>query len=855
MSEHLRPQGEPLPADIHQEKELLKREVGFLGERENGAYLGVFTEAGILGKHEIRQLKKDVVGRRDGLRTRLTFRFAQTSMDKYEKFLASGASPDARRFASSQTFQDYIKKCAEVAAPGPFFQRALELLTDGGQEAIDFVRASSDGLAWLDTNYFIFREQLDGEGKFSGLLKVNPAWKGSISKMRGTKNEELQEVFETYMGFCNDLLDCVAGDYGILPVERKLVVKNFIDFADTVSPWNIPFRNYDPEWQLKRISLLCWAVTDTDREFLAKYVQYTKSSDSEWNLDNEILQGDTKRAKALTAFFKRCFEINDLDIHFPLDPNEFREHWAGLFLRGEITADELDKAADSFFEISDRYDGLERGARDDMIFYDDDSLKIMGLDELVTTTEILGDGPLIAKLVGLGICPTKDLRDKVRDFGNLDELASRFLMFSNNVLPWVKAVLGKRDPDIVNSWISKACENPLVYENLQQIEDGLKIIGEAFAELMEGSPMEDAEGKIWHEKIGQILMSDIFPKDVLLASVIGLLIMNRILPTDNLVNYVAEHKEEAIDELFRLKRKTKLGGFNPKDAMQRDLEYMEYLKLRGNKTGGSEEVQNFEGLEFVQETDRKPELTLEESREAEVAAFEAATLFHFIKGRKDAGRKVTVIGNLRYGGHFVIEPLRPYLENEGITVSIHYVRSGNNSQEDLDKTLNAISEYVKTYGFDDVVIVDGTSNPYPGDKNIPRLPRALETYSNILSKKGYSIIYWVPVPKEEILVGNQRTEYVSSSDQKPQFILANPVVPPDLMPEFPDEFKEHTPGFFDDPERHTRTGTKIAFSPQGVKTFSFGRTEEEVVYLVQNRMQQTLARWIRATDPIFKTRF
>jgi len=325
-------------------------------------------------------------------------------------------------------------------------------------------------------------------------------------------------------------------------------------------------------------------------------------------------------------------------------------------------------------------------------------------------------------------------------------------------------------------------------------------------------------------------------------------------PTPNLIRFYKERGEVAFPEFEKLKKLTKAGRFDPENVIQRDLEWNIYLELiqedcvRWEHQDEHAAYEDFDKVSFREEIETQERLTMamEEHLETEAAAFEAANFFSFVKERASKGRKIAIIGNERYGAYFVVEPLRPYLEAENISVSTHYVHSGNNKPEDLIKIFRSINNHISNNKFDDIIIVDGTPSSF-SDKT-PRLPNALGIYAKALVEQGFPISHWVPLPEEDLVVGAESGPYVFASDQKPQIILANPVIDPARFPNFPKRLLQHKPGYMDDPEKFGNMKTEIVFTQSGLEKLHHGHTEEEFIGLVQSRMNILLGKYIRKME-------
>ena len=272
--------------------------------------------------------------------------------------------------------------------------------------------------------------------------------------------------------------------------------------------------------------------------------------------------------------------------------------------------------------------------------------------------------------------------------------------------------------------------------------------------------------------------------------------------------------------------------------------------------------------------------------EAEAAAFEAANFYWFVKGLVDQERRVTVVGNERYGDLFVVGPLKRYFQDLNIRVSSYKVGSSQNFETVQDIFPESFIEYLISEG-SDLIIVDGTKNNFV--ENNPRLPNSMNGYldwllvfnycagdlsqfekrlSSVESKKdferiakkiklknpelAFDISFWHTSEEPKILVGGKEETFKKPEfGEKPQAILANPVIKPDSFLGYPDSFKDHNPGFFDDPEN--QAGRKLyVFSNHGIIKTDGGIPVEVVIENAQGYISSAVSKWIRRLDPAFR---
>lgn len=356
---------------------------------------------------------------------------------------------------------------------------------------------------------------------------------------------------------------------------------------------------------------------------------------------------------------------------------------------------------------------------------------------------------------------------------------------------------------------------------------------------------------------------------------------NGIYPTEMLREFIKNNGD--INELVKLRGQTHEGRLDPNNSLQKELEYGNFVRIRGHKA----DYKEFSKLEMLPEIGEKeiPQLNWLERMEARAAAFEAARLFWFVKERVDSGRKIAVIGNIRYGSYFVIEPLREYLEQIGAKVSFYRVPSTHTSSYSAPDIFPVSFIDYLIRETPDIVIVDGTSNTHNGEQ--VRFPKAMLGYLNwfiAFNDAGESFIsdaeranrlqeqneyqkvkdkieerkpsrtyvfsHWVAQPTDKVSLGDLQVIYRPPANEEPEVIFANPVIEPSQFKNFPPEFGKHKPGFLDDPDSHLNRRSIIGFTPTGLGQLYGGKTEEEFVNLVQSCIVSELPKMLAKTDPL-----
>lgn len=360
------------------------------------------------------------------------------------------------------------------------------------------------------------------------------------------------------------------------------------------------------------------------------------------------------------------------------------------------------------------------------------------------------------------------------------------------------------------------------------------------------------------------------------------LLENGIFPTPALVRFISQNGLESIGRLAVLRHQTENGQFDPANKLQRDLELTKYLLLSG--AGPDKAYRQFAKLEFVlpsEETFRQ--LSPKEMLEAEAAAFEAAKLYWFIRQRVEAGRKVTVIGNQRYGDYFVTEPLRADLEELGVQVCFFRVGSTGAGRDMVAGIFP--DSFIESFITEapDIVIVDGTKAPH--DRQVrPRFPNSMsvylnwftafneaaglqavnrnplrrhENYQKLVAKislfspqKPFTFSHWLPKPAEKVSIGEETVAYQEPTLDEPNVIFANPVIDPKKDDSFPKELSGHQPGSLDDPDKLINGEKIIVMTLSGVKQIVKGHGDEaQLVNSIQMHMSKVMPRYIRKTDP------
>lgn len=804
------------------------------------------------------------------------------STAQYLSFLQSDAHISGKLFAASLPFQEYFKKSIRYARPGSCFQRMLEELVDGDEKKIEFISKAFDSLVDLDETYSFLR------GSFSTQYTRN------LNKAQQAQDSLLDIAFNTedHSGVRRFVLEYPAQALGISGYIRNRGYKK------DDSP-------YDPDFQVQRLKALTDIINPEDYSWLANYLQSSlpplMALETAQILDKEIKAGNFNMVNTVVSFFQALYaESGNYDKIQIMGRNVLFKQWLPEFMKGKINEEQLLQLASNFQALRLALNSLPDSLRGDITgngigLEGNRSSEFYDVELLTTEPAFLTDGLIIARIVSAGISPAGYLIDEIKEKdGYLDPIVA----FGQSLFDLPEDFISEDDKVKIIGHFLKGLKTE---ENLKQISNGLYTIQQVLEGVKaQGYPEEGIRKlKSW------IIHDFIFGNALDSVTLYALLLPKGIYPTERIKAYIKEHGTTAIDKLEQLKSETARGNLNPKDRIQKDLEFFQYVCLTPiiikpafllelePETELETEYTSFSQLSFFEDEDNIISLDTKEEIEAEAAAYEAARLYWLVKERVDRGRNVIVIGNQRYGDLFVVQPLEKKLAELNISErKVAYVRSSGTGNQSIPQIFpeGAIDSFVRSLitKSPDVIIVDGTPNSFSG--NTPRLPSSMTGYFNwflafnqasgndnpnlpkpteqLKNSKGfqdlvdfirdmnpkqpYTISYWVPNPGNQIAIGNGLiTNHVSPAFEEPEVILANPVIDPKHFPKFPPQLDTHQPGYFDDPETKGKIDEEIVLTKRGVRKLRRGKTTEELISLVQNRMAFVMEEMIRATNPLF----
>ena len=377
------------------------------------------------------------------------------------------------------------------------------------------------------------------------------------------------------------------------------------------------------------------------------------------------------------------------------------------------------------------------------------------------------------------------------------------------------------------------------------------------------------------------------PDLIPVARFIPTLIDNEIFPTHTVLQHLISRGVEGLEELRQLKYDIQRGNLNPQNTLQRDLEYWNYLKMAKD---GKLDYDDFQKLDFV-EPPSEGVLRVSDKMEAAATAYEDAHLYWFIRGGLNPNRDKVVIGNERFGYRFYVDPLKPDLEDLGVSVNSYgtaYIHSMiPNDEHDFEALLpQSFADYLTERGYPNIVIVDGSNDAFRN--GIPRLPSAHvgylgwfmaynealgvtdyfspsieqvlktnESYGRLVDRlratdirTPYNISFWTPQQSSRILIGSHEVDYRTPNNEGPQLVLANPIVIPSEHPDFPEELSQHQSGYFNDPDEKLPQGSELVLTKHGMQVIHHGMDEAQFTSLVQMAIITNLPRMIRETNPL-----
>ena len=367
--------------------------------------------------------------------------------------------------------------------------------------------------------------------------------------------------------------------------------------------------------------------------------------------------------------------------------------------------------------------------------------------------------------------------------------------------------------------------------------------------------------------------------------------------------------ESVIAELEGLRTKTLEGDFDSGNPVQKDLEFNRFASIDARLNDGviatTEQYQRFLELSELPSPQRE-EYTLdpEQLREVERAAFEAYGLLVFLKGlRANTDRGIVVVGNHRYGRHWVVEPIEHHLRDGfavrydrvpshhswALTVPHQLERqiisgfppefvkelseamphvvlvdvSGPGRTEGVTKFTRALRDYVNWFiTFND--IRSGGVSRHETESTLPRhhFPEIRDWYEyDIVRRKlaewvkpgpTYRVAHWAPELKETIRLGDLTvpSRRVDLASKMALAVLANPGIYRTEGDDLPEALRGTRTYYFNDPEKQVAENIVLGFGPHGLASRVEGTTTDEYVAIVQRHIRVEVDRLVAAQAPV-----
>ncbi len=375
-----------------------------------------------------------------------------------------------------------------------------------------------------------------------------------------------------------------------------------------------------------------------------------------------------------------------------------------------------------------------------------------------------------------------------------------------------------------------------------------------------------------------------------------------VMLTPVITNHLAGNSDFGVllNNLNSLNEETRQGRFNVDNRLQKELEYKRYVseanRQRDWPKEPSEQRREFDELPMlpVSRDGGEFELLMEDRFEAKRAAYEAKLFLTFLQEfRSGTDRHIVVVGNERYGRHWVVEPLEGYLAD----FELRYDRVPSHSS--MRMTVPHYLERFQRSGFPPefikrlsaemphVVVVDecsprrtehytklarggrdlvnwfmvfndlrakGSIEQYVADStlHVQHLSELKKWYEFALVRRRirewvcpgpiYKISHWAPELKSQVLMGDMivPSSPPDLSDGKPQVVLANPAIYRSDGDDLPSLLKGTHPYYFNDPEKNVREEIVPGFGSHGFETRIEGFTTDEYVAAVQKQIRLEL---------------
>ncbi|MDD9952805.1 MAG: hypothetical protein OXR66_00545 [Candidatus Woesearchaeota archaeon] len=303
----------------------------------------------------------------------------------------------------------------------------------------------------------------------------------------------------------------------------------------------------------------------------------------------------------------------------------------------------------------------------------------------------------------------------------------------------------------------------------------------------------------------------------------------QLLPTENLVAFVQNGHHNPLSLLEETIEAIRGGAFDRTNELHVELEYSRAVFPRTfgrRKWFGS--LREFSQLPMEDEIS----FSLDETEKdfARKHGQEAVATYRFIAEKiQNSSRTSLVIGNRRHGANYVVNPIRPYLEDIGCTVVTERIpstwayRRGTFSL--TQQTVKKIKETEP-----DIFVVDGTKR-FKIDEGVTtaRFPAAMSGYiDEIATAYDYNLVFQsMAVPgNEEVVVGGGTWSPEHVGSHRPTLYIVCPT--------------NESQGFFDNYNKVPRF--ENCFTQHGFAHKRFRWGDDVIVPAVQDVMKAEIAK-------------
>ncbi|MBS3142797.1 hypothetical protein J4464_05425 [Candidatus Woesearchaeota archaeon] len=347
------------------------------------------------------------------------------------------------------------------------------------------------------------------------------------------------------------------------------------------------------------------------------------------------------------------------------------------------------------------------------------------------------------------------------------------------------------------------------------------------------------------------------PSDVVIDDLISL----RLLPFEETLEFMASHERPG-EAIIHMRNRMLAGDFDAQNPLHMQLEFSRYA---ANPQSFRVKYTEHTFASFNKLPRVAGEVILESEYDGVVAAtaHEAVEVYRQILARKREEIPLLVIGNIRYGSLWVVEPIEPYLRTKDVYVLYDFISSMSHdcTYRPGDAPAAHILQAIKA-DKPDVIVVDGTMHMVEGEST--RFPAAMWGYINEFLAMNlangipdptespyvqdrerfyrspcglsYEIAFWAPEMTENIVIGNQVFHAPEMSGARRATIM-NSVGPA----------HESSHARLDDPERIIQ-GEVLALSATGLVKVTPAPNVKSLASYVQGLMAPIIKDGIEKMD-------